>query len=159
MADVQIGDYFFIYGSSVNIDIIVRDVNGSLALAFMRYRNKSTLKNEVMDTEIIPCKKLEGKSKKHFNSVAEALDYALGVSPFSKIQVVEKYKEDGSVVCGIKYETNNMTLVNFFDKKGFYLVARTHIYNELSTFKGNLKSACEKFKAINNNGENCLNSI
>ena len=159
MADIQIGDYFLIYGSDVDTEVIVRDVNGVSALAFMRYTYKSTFKREVIDTSIIPYKWFDGKSKKHFNSVAEALDYALGVSPFSKIQVVEKDNADGSVVCGIKYETNSMTLVNFFDKKGFYLAARTHIYNELSTFKGNLKAACEKFKAINNSGENCLNSI
>lgn len=159
MADVQIGDYFFIYGSSVNIEIIVRDVNGVSALAFRMHKDKTTLKHEVIDCAIIPYKWFDGKSKKHFNSVAEALDYAFGVSPFSKIKVVEKYKEDGSAVCGIKYETNGITLINFFDKKGFYISARSHIYNELSTFKGNLKAACEKFKAINNNGENCLNSI
>lgn len=160
MVDVQIGDYFFIYGSDVDTEIIVRDVNGFSALAFMKYKYKSRiLGQEVIDTTVIPYKWFEGKTKKHFNSVAEALDYTFGVSPFSKIQVVEKEDAYGGKVCGIKYETNDMTLVNFFDKKGFYLAARTHIYNELSTFKGNLKAACEKFKAINNSGENCLNSI
>lgn len=159
MADIQIGDYFLIYGSDVNTEVIVRDVNGVSALVFMRYTYKSTFKREVIDTSIIPYKWFEGKSKKHFNSVAEALDYTFGVSPFSKIQVIEKDNEDGNVVCGIKYETQDLTLVNFFDKKGFYLATKAHIYNELSTFKGNLKAACEKFKAINNGGENCLNSI
>lgn len=159
MADIQIGDYFLIYGSDVNTEVIVRDVNGVSALVFMRYTYKSTFKREVIDTSIIPYKWFEGKSKKHFNSVAEALDYTFGVSPFSKIQVIEKDNEDGNVVCGIKYETQDLTLVNFFDKKGFYLATKAHIYNELSTFKGTLKAACEKFKAINNGGENCLNSI
>lgn len=159
MADIQIGDYFLIYGSDVNTEVIVKDVDGVSAKAIMRYQYKNLLRGEVIDTDEIPYKWFKDKSKKHFNSVAEALDYALGISPFSKIKVIEKEDQYGGKVCGIQYETQNLSLVNFFDKKGFYLATKAHIYNELSTFKGNLKSACEKFKAINNSGENCLNSI